>query len=122
MKIAALMCNVRLWLAIMLSITLGLVAAAEEIHPASAAEIACMASGPAAVHEINPGDAEKNDGDQQPTHRHHTHSCGPCHLHVIGTNGPTFSYATSASLSIRRGANPNIPRAAPQGLYRPPRA
>lgn len=106
----------------MLSVTLGMGTAAADIHPVDAAELACMSADAGANHDAEFGGIEKDDSEKRPAHKHHTHSCGPCHLHMVGMNGLAFAHASPASLSLRPGADQNVPRGGPSGLYRPPRA
>lgn len=122
MKIVTVICTARFWLALMLSVTLGMGATAADIHPVDAEEIACMTADAEAHHDAELSHTESDDPEQRPAHKHHTHSCGPCHLHMVGMNSLTFSYALSATSGLRPGADQHVPRAGPHGLYRPPRA
>lgn len=122
MKTAALIFSARFWLAIMLSVTLSMGPAAADIHPLDAAEMACLDADAAADHNEEQEDADQNDGEQRPAHKHHTHSCGPCHLHMASMNGLSLTHSLHATLSQRPGADEHVPYAGPFGLYRPPRA
>ena len=122
MKIVTVICTARFWLALMLSVTFGMGATAAGIHPVDAEEIACMTEDAEAHVNTEISDAETGNTEQRPEHKHHNHSCGPCHLHMVGMNGLTFTYALSASSGLRPGADQHVPRAGPHGLYRPPRA
>mmetsp|Transcript_19117 Transcript_19117/g.24746 ORF Transcript_19117/g.24746 Transcript_19117/m.24746 type:complete len:123 (+) Transcript_19117:707-1075(+) len=122
MKIVTVICTARFWLALMLSATFGMGAAAADIHPVDAEEIACMSADAETHHAVELIDAGSDDSEQRPDHKHHKHSCGPCHLHMVGVNGLTFSYALSITSGLRPGADQHVPRAGPDGLYRPPRA
>lgn len=106
----------------MLSVTVGMGATAADTHPVDAEEIACMTADAAAGHDAEPDDAEDNDSKQRPSHKHHTHSCGSCHLHMVSVTSLTFSYASSVTLALRPGADQHASRVGPYGLYRPPRA
>ena len=121
MKFVALICSVRLWLALVLSVTLGMGASAADIHPINADEIACMSADASAHHEADISGAG-NDEEQRPAHKHHTHNCGPCHLHMVGMNSLAVSYVSPAKLNLRPGADQSLALAGPLGLYRPPRA
>lgn len=121
MEFIALICSARFWLSIIVSTTLGIGGATADIHPIDAEEIACMTASIEA-HNTERRDVEKNNGEQRPAHKHHTHNCGPCHLHMVGMTGLSFTHDVPASQRLRPGANQHIPRAGPQGLYRPPRA
>jgi len=121
MKFTAIILSARFWLMLMLSATLGFGTAAADIHPEDASEIACTNIDGQTEHEIVINDANNDDGEKRPSHKHHTHHCGPCHLHVVGTYGTIFTYHLSSSIALRPGANQYVPRAGPSGLYRPPR-
>ena len=64
MKIVTVICTARFWLALMLSVTLGMGATAADIHPVDAEEIACMTADAEAHHAAEIGDTENDDSDE----------------------------------------------------------
>ncbi len=122
MKTVSVICTARFWLALMLSVTLGMGATAAVNHAMDAEEIACVTTDAEAHHDAKLRDAENDYTEQRPAHKHHIHSCGPCHLHMVGMNISAFFFASRATLELRPGADQHVPRAGPIGLYRPPRA
>ncbi len=116
MKLAALIFSARLWLVVMFAMAMTFSTSAADIHPVDADEIGCQTADLAA--ELS-GDG---DGDEHQAHEHHVHTCGSCHVHMVGTKLGAVSFTDPASVRLRPKSDPGAPRAAPHGLYRPPRA
>lgn len=128
MKFAAVIFSARFWLTLMVSITMGIGTAAADIHPSDPDEIACEETQTLMSHDIgslttlglNSDQPENKDAPRE--HDHHAHSCGSCHVHLVGTKVPTVSAYFIADPNLYLGADQTVPRAGPFGLYRPPRA
>jgi hypothetical protein len=112
MKFAALIFSARLWLVVMIAMTMSFGASVADIHPADADEIACQTADLAA----------ESSGDERSPHEHHVHTCGSCHVHMVGMKVSSLTNFTPVTRSLRPGSDQGCPRAGPHGLYRPPRA
>jgi len=128
MKYVAVIFSARFWLTLMVSITMGIGTAAADIHPPDPDEIACEDTQALMSHDIGSfttlglNSAESDNEESQREHDHHAHSCGSCHVHLVGTKVPTVSAYFIADPNLYLGADQTVPRAGPFGLYRPPRA
>ena len=128
MKFVAVIFSARFWLALMVSITMGIGTAAADIHPPDPDEIACEETqalmshdtSSTTTHGLNSAETDKEESQRE--HDHHEHSCGSCHVHLVGTKVPTVSAYFIADPNLYLGADQTVPRAGPFGLYRPPRA
>jgi hypothetical protein len=128
MKLAAVIFTARFWLTLMVSITMSIGTAAADIHPPESDDIACQESQAIASHSgdllsAHTQSFDDPDGKDTPRdHDHHAHSCGSCHLHLVGAKVPTVSASFISVSNLYVGADQTVPRAGPFGLYRPPRA
>lgn len=123
MKLATIIFSAKLWLTIMLCITMSFSVFAADIHPADAngnscqnADITVQYTGLAIAGETD------NDREEGPAHEHHAHSCGSCHFHVVGNKLANLSVVAPSSLTLRFLTDHATLHAGPLGLYRPPRA
>lgn len=127
MRFAAFIFTARFWLAVTVSVTMGMSTAVADIHPPDPDEIACQETQIADPHgdvsalafDIADGD-EKEDHERK--HDHHAHHCGTCHMHVVDMRRSSMSLMISGEQALSIGADQTVARAGPFRLYRPPRA
>jgi len=127
MKFAAFIFTARFWLAVTVSVTMGMSAAVADIHPPDPDKIACQETQIADSHgDISVFTSDNTDGDEKEDHErkhdHHAHHCGTCHVHVVDMRLSSIPLMISGEQALSMGADQTVARAGPFGLYRPPRA
>lgn len=127
MKFVAIILSARFWFALMVSITMGVITDAADIHPPDPDEIACQETQIADSHDnisvfTSDDTDEDENGEHDRKHDHHAHHCGTCHMHVVDMRLSSMSLMIAGEQALSMGADQTVARAGPFGLYRPPRA
>jgi len=113
----------RIWLATLLASVMLLGPVVSEAVAETSARTACHASlsphleGVEGAHAADP----HQEGDNHDPARHHAHSCGGCHVHVLAP-APLIPPEPAKASSHFAWTGDAITGPAPSELFRPPRA
>ena len=108
----------KFWLTVCVAVMMSFATVTPDIHPVEPDEIACQDEGAVSSASVD----QKQERPNKPPHDHHAHNCGSCHIHATSLQLASAADTISARLGYSLNVYDVAPRAAPMGLYRPPRA